>query len=141
MGQNILVPVDDSECSKTGLKYAIENFPDADITALHAMEGGGGDLIGMGSGGAEIPDEEMVEDHAERILTAASSLAEEEGKDIDTVEIRGRPDRAIVKHAKDADYDLVVMGSHGRDSAARVLLGSVAEKVVRRAPIPVLIVR
>lgn len=141
MGQNILVPVDDSECSKSGLKYAIEHFPDADITALHAMAGGGGDLIGMGSGGAELPDDEVVEDHGERILMAARKLAEEKGKDIDTVEIRGRPDRAIVKHAEDSDYDLIVMGSHGRDSAARVLLGSVAEKVVRRAPIPVLIIR
>lgn len=47
----------------------------------------------------------------------------------------------IVNEATDGDCDLTVLGSHGREGVARVILGGVAEKVVRRSPIPVLVVR
>ena len=47
----------------------------------------------------------------------------------------------IVRYAKEHDIDLIVMGTHGRGAVAHMLLGSVAEKVVRKAPCPVLTVR
>ena len=53
----------------------------------------------------------------------------------------GDPATAIVEFAKGGAYDLVVMGTHGRTGISHALLGSVAEKVVRRAPCPVLTVR
>ena len=53
----------------------------------------------------------------------------------------GRPADAIVDVARDWSADLIVVGSHGRSGVGRVLLGSVAESVVRRAPCPVLVVR
>ena len=53
----------------------------------------------------------------------------------------GRPDNEIVRYALNHEIDLIVMGTHGRKGFARVLLGSVVEKVVRRAPYPVLTVR
>jgi universal stress protein A len=52
----------------------------------------------------------------------------------------GVPARAIVKYARDNEIDLVVMGTHGRTGMSRALLGSVAERVVRTAPCPVLTV-
>jgi len=54
---------------------------------------------------------------------------------------RGSPFVEIVRYAKEQDVDLIVMGTHGRTGIAHMLLGSVAEKVVRKAPCPVLTVR
>jgi nucleotide-binding universal stress UspA family protein len=54
---------------------------------------------------------------------------------------QGDPATAIVEHAAQGKYDLLVLSTHGRTGLAHVLLGSVAEKVVRRAPCPVLTVR
>jgi len=51
------------------------------------------------------------------------------------------PSAAIVTYARDASIDLIVMGTHGRGAIAQILMGSVAERVVRIAPCPVLTVR
>jgi nucleotide-binding universal stress UspA family protein len=141
MGQRILVPVEGSERSNEGLRYALEHFPNAEFTALHVVSVGTGDLGAFSGTGGELPDQELGEEAAESVLQAAQEIASEYDIELETERIRGRPDRAIVKHVEDNDYDLVVLGSHGRDGVARVLLGSVAEKVVRRSPIPVLVVR
>ncbi|MFC7078403.1 universal stress protein [Haloarcula halophila] len=171
MGQRILVPVDDSERAKEGLRYALENFPDAEFTALHVVSSDTGDLgafsrpsggdqeqadegdtdsgsasapgdLGAFPGpGGKSPDQTEEDDTGDPALGMAREIASEHGVEIQTDRMRGRPDRAIVKYLEENEYDLVVLGSHGRDGVARVLLGSVAEKVVRRSPIPVLVVR
>lgn len=51
------------------------------------------------------------------------------------------PGRALVEIAEDEDVDMVILGSHGRSGLSRAFLGSVAERVVRHAPCPVLVVR
>jgi nucleotide-binding universal stress UspA family protein len=55
--------------------------------------------------------------------------------------VDGHPFVEIIKHAKEGDADMIIMGTHGRGAIAHMLLGSVAEKVVRTAPCPVLTVR
>lgn len=55
--------------------------------------------------------------------------------------VEGAPVEEIVDYAKEKDIDLIVLGTHGRGWLAHVLMGSVAEKVVRKAPCPVLTVR
>ena len=54
---------------------------------------------------------------------------------------RGAPFLEIIRYAKENDVDLIVLGTHGRSGLAHVLLGSVAERVVRKSPCPVLTVR
>jgi len=54
---------------------------------------------------------------------------------------RGIPHETVLEYAVANDVDLVVMGTHCRTGLDRVLLGSVAERVVRRSPVPVLVVR
>jgi nucleotide-binding universal stress UspA family protein len=55
--------------------------------------------------------------------------------------VEGRPDEAIVKAAEEAGADLIVVGSHGRTGLKRILLGSVAERVIGNANCPVLVVK
>lgn len=141
MPDRILVPVDGSERSTETLEYAIETFPDAEFTALHVVEVGQGDLGTFSGMTGDVPDDEAELERSDEILEAARERGDELGVEIETERGRGRPDRLIVALAEDGDYDLIVIGSHGRDGLARVLLGSVAEKVTRRSPVPVLIAR
>jgi nucleotide-binding universal stress UspA family protein len=60
---------------------------------------------------------------------------------IETLVITGRPASAIVEEASAGRFDLIVMGTHGRTGLTHALLGSVAERVVQKAPCPVLTVR
>jgi nucleotide-binding universal stress UspA family protein len=60
---------------------------------------------------------------------------------LETEIVMGRPARAIVEFAEANEVDGIVLGSHGRDRVAQVLLGSTAETVVRRAPCPGTVVR
>ena len=61
--------------------------------------------------------------------------------DVETAIEVGRPAATIVEEARERDVDHIVVGSHGRTGASRILLGSVAETVARRSPVPVTIVR
>jgi nucleotide-binding universal stress UspA family protein len=55
--------------------------------------------------------------------------------------VEGRPDEAIIKSAESSGADLIVVGSHGRTGLTKILLGSVAERVIGHAICPVLVVR
>ena len=76
--------------------------------------------------GKVLTPEDERESHAEYVLRASG---------------RGGIYLEIVRYAKERDIDLIVMGTHGHGFAAHMLMGNVAEKVVRRAPCPVLTVR
>lgn len=141
MTRSILVPVDGSNCSKKALEYALEHYSDDDITAFHVISAGKGDLGSFAGMTGDLPDSKRMNERAEEVLEEAATIADEHGVTIATRTGRGRPDRAIVGLVEDEEHDLVVMGSHGRDNVRKMFLGSVAEKVVRRAPSPVLIVR
>lgn len=141
MPERILVPVDGSNRSDEALEYAIETFPEASITAVHVLEAGRGDIGTFSGMTGDVPDDRPALERSEEILESARRLAADHGAELETERGRGRPDRLIVKRAEEDDYDVIVIGSHGRDGVARVLLGSVAEKVVRRSSVPVLVVR
>jgi len=138
----ILVPIDSSEQSTDALEYALEEFQSDDITLIHVI-----DPIEAGyTAQATVPGYseewyEQAQEEAEALFEDARSTAGEYGVDVETVTEVGRPSRTIVDYAEEHDFDHIVMGSHGRSGVSRILLGSVAESIVRRSPVPVTIVR
>ena len=146
MTKRVLVAYDGTPQAEEALGFAIDEWSDAEITLLYVInpvEAGYSAGVGIPSGG---------EEWFEQAKADAQELFEEAGTEYDT-EFRtevavGRPPQTIVDVAggesDDVDapaYDHVVIGSHGRSGVSRILLGSVAEKVVRESPIPVTVVR
>ena len=139
---DILVAIDGSAPSEKALDFAFEHHPEANLTAVSVLDPsayieGSADLI--------LPDTDTWRETAERevqdVLDAAAHRADEAGIDLATDIVYGGPARAIVDYADEHGFDQIIVGSHGRDGVSRVLLGSVAEKVVRRSSVPVTVVR
>ncbi len=139
MISRILVPMDSSEMAHEALEYALENHPDAEITVLHVV-GEPSPMWGEATGLALEDDlEQAAEDLAESVFTSARELAAEYDVEIDTEVRLGMPVRAILNRVD--DFDLIVIGSHGGSVADRLFVGNVAQKVFRRSPVPVVVVR
>jgi nucleotide-binding universal stress UspA family protein len=83
--------------------------------------------------------ETMLHEEGEKALRAAETRCSADQTDSEIIE--GRPSREIVAYAERTSCDLIVMGTHGRGGLNRLLLGSVAERVVRSATVPVMTVR
>ena len=142
MLSRILVPMDDSDHADRALEYALENFPDAEVTVLHVV-GVPSMLMGEAVGLALEDDvEAAASERATPILERARETAAERDRDIDTAVGVGHPAKNILDRAE--DYDTVVLGSHGANwsrATRRFLVGNIAETVLRRATVPVTIVR
>lgn len=135
----VLVPVDGSDPSDDALQYALEQFPDDEIVALYVMDPVDGATVwGPGSGDDWLS---AAEERANTVLGNARDAAADSGVELSTDSTVGRPAHAIVEYAAEHGLDHIVIGSHGRGGISRMLLGSVAETVVRRAPIPVTVFR
>ena len=128
--RKVLVPVDWDEGSKAAVRYALERAgKDVEIRAIHA--------IGFPRQiEAEFADELSDDAHSSRKLRAF--LDRLGAKRIPSKVVLGEPAEAILDAA--GDVDLILIATRGRKGAARALLGSVAEKIVRRAAGPVLVV-
>ncbi|ELY93998.1 UspA domain-containing protein [Natrialba hulunbeirensis JCM 10989] len=144
MPQHVLVPVDDSDRSTDALEFACQEYPDATITALHVIDPGDFYAATGIEGGAMANYEEIQKHHesrADELLESAREQADTHGVEIQTDRVVGGISRSIVNYAEENDVDHITLGSHGRTGASRILLGSVAENVARRSPVPVTIVR
>lgn len=140
---NVLVPIDFSEPSDSALTYGrtLARTFGGRLHVLHVVDNS---VLFAGVDGyvqdvaAVLSD--MVEDAEKRILTC---LTEDDWKNPKTLtDVRtGGPAAEIARYARDENIDLIVMGNHGRGFVRGLLMGRVAEKVVRIAPCPVLTVR
>lgn len=140
--ERILVPIDESDPSTDALHFAIEKHPDAAITALHVVDPGDfWSSQGIEDGITGKQARESYEKYAEKLLEETREEAADRGADIETDYVVGRVARSVVDYLDEHEFDHVVIGSHGRTGASRVLLGSVAEAVTRRSPVPVTVVR
>lgn len=141
MADRILVPYDGSPQAAEALELVFDKFPDASVIALYVIEIPDGRWAQLVGPELQIPVTDQTREHADEILEDATELAAERGRSLETKVVTGEPDHRIVAQAEEESVDLIVMGSHGREAISRVLLGSVAEKVVRRSPVSVLVVR
>jgi nucleotide-binding universal stress UspA family protein len=135
----IIVPTDFAEPADRALDVAISLASqfDGNITLFHAS--GLPHANGSYADGLNWPANEMMKED-KRWLDALVVKAKERYVLIDGAVTAGEPWLAILALAKAQHADLIVMGTHGRKGLSRVFLGSVAEKVVRLSPIPVLTV-
>ena len=141
MPDNVLVAFDGSPLSERALTYALETFPDATITILYVIDPVDA-VIDVEAGGLPVAEDwyDNAQERATSIQTTATELAAAHGIDLGTVTEVGRPARTIIEYADDNGIDQIVLGSHGRSGIDRMLLGSVAETVTRRARIPVTVI-
>ncbi|QCD67118.1 MULTISPECIES: universal stress protein [Halomicrobium] len=142
MGKRILVPVDGSEQAETAFEFAIDEFPDATIVLLNVINPAEAGY----SAQASMPSfsEEWYEQQQSAAQELFDDLIADAGigdREVERAVEVGRPTTAIVDYADDNDIDQIVMGSHGRSGVSRIVLGSVAETVVRRADVPVTVAR
>ncbi|TYL36553.1 universal stress protein [Natronococcus pandeyae] len=148
MSRTVLVPVDGSPLSSRALRYALREFPDAEIVAYHVV-----DLFEPDTGAyddLESPYEPMlgsdewfasVSEATDRLFAELSEIAADYDRSIATESDIGDPSRLVLEYATDEPVDHIVLGAHGRIDESRSIFGSVAETVVRRAQVPVTIVR
>lgn len=142
MRERILVPYDGSPLSIRALERVVTHHPDSEVTVLFVVD----PLLAVydaeteGLPAASSWDDQMTA-YTDELFDDARKVAAEHDCDIQTATASGRPAREILSYADEHDVDHVVMGSHGRAGVSRLVLGSVAERVMRQAPIPVTIVR
>ena len=164
MYESILFPTDGSEAADAALDHAVDHARQYDAT-LHVLFVAQDDVAPSGLVHAEhdaVEQSDMVGDHdetqasgmtnedtermgaiAEHGEAVVSEVAESVGADVavETAVLSGTPYERILDYGEEEGADLVVMGTHGRTGVDRYLLGSVTEKVVRTADVPILTVR
>lgn len=139
MISRVLVAMDGSEVAEQALRYALEAHPDAEITVLTVV-GEPSAMFGEATAIALADDSERsAKEHAQPVITRAQEIASEYDTEIGTDIETGHPVRMILDRAD--EFDAVVIGSHGGTLADRLFVGNVAEKIVRRSPVPVTVVR
>jgi nucleotide-binding universal stress UspA family protein len=148
MYRTILVPIDGSKASMIGLKHAIAlaREQQARLRLLHVIDEAMLATTMADPAGAVIVPEilDSLKAEGRKVLSTACRAAESAGAKAEAVQLasRGQPvSDVILREAKRAKADLVVMGTHGRRGLNRLLLGSDAERVLRQSNVPVLLVR
>jgi universal stress protein A len=142
----ILVPVDYSACSRASTEYALK---------LAAKVGAAVDVVHVWDKPVYVSDAVMVRRPNEEHRSLSDLIRENAESDMKTFIaeltipsgvtfghrlVSGEPASALLTELKKGAHDLVVIGTHGRTGLVHVLLGSVAERLVRLSPVPVLTV-
>lgn len=136
----ILVPYDGSRPAQKAVEHAVDVADGEEIVLLRVVEA----ADGMIDAGFDIVQErvrQLQDEEPEEVSEDLTALLDAEDVALRIETAVGKPAREIVAFAEDHDVTQIVIGSHGRPGVSRVLLGSVAETVVRRAPTSVTVVR
>ncbi|WP_254545115.1 universal stress protein [Halomarina pelagica] len=138
MYDRILFPTDGSEGADEALDYALSlaELSDATVHVLYVADTNRDSLAVLGG---EVVD--ALEEEGERVVSEVVETAEARGVGVVGEVVQGEPHPSILDYAEREGVDLIVMATHGRRGLDRYLLGSVTEKIVRTASVPVLTVR
>lgn len=144
MTTRVLLPVDDTEHARRACELALELFSGGTFVLLHVINPSDAGY----SSEAAMPTVsngwyDKQKEGAEALFDDLEAHIADHGEGV-TVERcieLGQPPQTIVNYIEESDIDHVVMGSHGRRGVSRLLLGSVAETVVRHSPVPVTVVQ
>ena len=141
--KTLLVPTDFSDVSSAALDYArmLRDRLGCSLHVLHVLEDPLS-IVGLADGYGLPPDfiQQVERDARDRLQNLLATI-EGPGPHVTLLIREGSPFVEIVRYAREEHIDLIVMGTHGRGPIAHMLLGSVAEQVLRKAPCPVLVVR
>jgi nucleotide-binding universal stress UspA family protein len=136
--KKILTPTDFSDYSSVATEYARElalKFA-AELHFLHVLEVHASSTPTFGGG---LAISSLIKESKDKSDEALAELAGETGGTC--VSVEGQPFLEILRYATQNEIDLIVMGTHGRSGLDHVLLGSVAERIVRKSACPVLTIR
>lgn len=146
--RKILVAVDFSTFSREALRAGLDfaKLKGAKVTALHVAKDKGNEALYTVYGEGMIPavpasknredGRVALENRLDLMIRDVSA-----GEKIESLVFYGNPKNEILALARSGGFDLIVMGTHGREGLSRVFLGSVAEHVIRHAPCPVYVIR
>jgi universal stress protein A len=141
--QKILLPTDFSDYAATATQYACELATrfDAELHILHTLETHPASTPAFVMGLALPTYIHEFRTAAEKSIAGVLDPQWSKGRTVIPAVLEGSPKVEIVRYARQQNIDLIVLATHGRTGLAHVLMGSVAESVVRTAPCPVLTVR
>jgi nucleotide-binding universal stress UspA family protein len=148
--QKILIPTDGSDYSMRAAEYGISiaKMLEVPVVALFVIDEVVLDQITNDAILDQLSKitkrdnlEQELKHDGERHVRYVKSLAEKEGVKCVSFIAKGRPFEQIVHLVKDSNVDLIVMGTYGLTGADRILLGSVAERVIEYSPCPVLVIK
>jgi nucleotide-binding universal stress UspA family protein len=138
--KRILVPTDFSESARLALRYGISFAREygAELTLLHVVETV---AVGYASDLFPVPMAEVFQEIAGYARGELGKLAEQaraEGVKVVEKVVQGKPAGEILRVAREDTIDVIVLGTHGKGVLDHALFGSTTERVVRKAPCPVL---
>jgi nucleotide-binding universal stress UspA family protein len=141
--KRVLVPTDFSESAANALRYGLSFAKEyrAQLTLLHVVETFS---VGYASDLFPVPMTEVFEEmagYARSELEKLAASARERGVDVREVVAQGKPAAEIIRLAHEDNTDMIVLGTHGKGVLDHALFGSTTERVVRKAPCPVLVCR
>jgi nucleotide-binding universal stress UspA family protein len=136
----ILIAYDGSDPAQAAVEHAVAEHPDEELVLLHVVETARGTLDATVNMIQEALKKRQTK-AKETITDEITALLEDEDVEYTTEIVLGDPVRDTVEYAEANDIDQIIVGNHGRNGASRILLGNVAEGIVRRSPVTVTVVR
>jgi len=141
--KKILVPTDFSEYAQLALQYGISLCREfeAKLILLHVIEDPFYPSTGANFGFDMADFFDRLEKESEQRMVEMTAEIEAQQFSVERIITRGTPFMEIIRIAREETIDMIILSTHGRTGLAHVLMGGVTDKVVRKAPCPVLVVR
>lgn len=141
MYEDVLVPTDGSDAVDDALEHGLR-LAENEGAAVHGLYVIDQRITGAAGTDAREDVEETLAEEGERALSAVAEAAERRGLSVTTERRQGTPYKEILEYVDEAHVDLIAIASHGKSPREKLTsLGSVSERVVDAADVPVLVVR